>query len=237
MASVSVIEFSEPTDDVSRSGTAGLAVIVAVLTRLPVAEPVTVPLRVKVSRPLAGRFTVALSEVVGVVGHVAPPLDAQVQLVTFSLAVSTVSAMVTPVTGPGPLFWNVIVYELVWFGLIWVTPSVFVTTRSGSWTVVVTVLALLPETGSTRPLVVATAAVFETLVRVASRTLTLTVYTTVPLAAMSPDTSLMLPDPDGAGHPEPAQVQVIVPSFAVSKVSVTRIAVAKPGPRFVVVIV
>ena len=78
------------------------AAIVAVLTRLPVADALIVPVTVNVTEPPTGRLTVALMLPLPLAGQVAPPVAVQVQ-VTPVRAAGIVSVTVAAVTADGPV--------------------------------------------------------------------------------------------------------------------------------------
>jgi hypothetical protein len=79
------------------------AVTVAVLTRFPVAETLTVAVTVKVADPPEGKFTVALMSPFPLGGPVAPSAYTAVHVGNVSDA-GSVSATVAPVAPNGPAF-------------------------------------------------------------------------------------------------------------------------------------
>ncbi len=102
--SVSVAELLPGLGSVTPAG----AVIVAVLTSVPVAAADTVPLSVNVALPPTGRLTLALMLPEPAAGQVPPPAPTHVHAAPRIVA-GTVSATVAPVTPLGPLLLATIV--------------------------------------------------------------------------------------------------------------------------------
>ena len=96
--SVSVAELFAGVGSVTVAG----AAIVAVLTRLPVAEAFTVPVTVNVVVPPTGRSTDAEMLPLPLAGHEAPPVAAQDHVALVRIA-GSVSVTVAAVTADGPV--------------------------------------------------------------------------------------------------------------------------------------
>jgi hypothetical protein len=226
--SVSVAELLAGVGSVTPPGT----VTVAVLTRLPVAAALTVPVKVYVTLPPTGRFTVALMLPDPLAVQLAPPALTQVQ-VGLGIAAGTVSTTVAPVTALGPAFDATIVYVTGWPGTTLATPSVFVI-ESSAWgvNVSVSVAVLLAGVGSITPPGTVTVAVLTRLPVAEALTVPVRVYVTLPPTGRF-TVALMLPDPLAVQVPPPAPTQVQVgPVIAAGTVSATVAPVTALGPGF-----
>jgi hypothetical protein len=231
--SVSVAELLAGVGSVTPAG----AAIAAVLTKLPVAEALTVAVTVKVAALPTGRFTVALMLPLPLAGHEPPPLAEQVHVAPVSEA-GMVSVTVAAVADDGPAFAATMVYVTDVPGTIDATPSVFVIDRSAvGASVSVSVDVLFAAVGSVTPPGSATLAVFTRDPVALDEMAPVTVKVAVPLVS-NVTGALIDPEPD-AGHEDPAeatQVHVTLLSEA-GMVSVTVAAVTVEGPAFEATIV
>jgi hypothetical protein len=208
------------------------AATVAVLLRLPVAEGVIVPVRVYVTVPLGGRFTVWLMLPDPLAAQLPPPAPRHVQ-VTPVIVAGTVSATVAPFAALGPAFDATIVYAMERPGTAVVCPSVFVIERS-AWavSVSVSVAELLAGFGSVTPTEGITVAVLVRLPVADALMVPVSLYTTLPPTGTF-TASLMLPDPATVQLPPPAPTHVqAAPVIAAGTASVTEAPFTGFGPAF-----
>ena len=207
------------------------ALTLAVLTRVPVATALIVPVTVYVSIAPAGTFAVSLILPVPLAEHEAPPVVAHVHVTELSEA-GMVSAMVAPTAFEGPLLAAVTVYVTTVPGTADAAPSVFVIVRSPvGFSVSLSEAELFVAVGSTRPDGGAIDAVLATLPVALGSTVAVSVY-----VAVAPEgrvtVSLIEPEPEDVqvAPPAPTQVQVAFVS-SLDRASVTVAPVAVDGPE------
>jgi hypothetical protein len=124
---------------------------VAVLLRLPVADPLIVPVRAYVTVPPTGRFTIWLMLPDPLAVQLPPPAPTQVHVAPV-ISAGTVSVTVAPFARLGPAFDTTIVYVMGCPVTAVVCPSVFVIERSAPGvSVSVSVAELLARLGSVAP--------------------------------------------------------------------------------------
>ena len=212
---------------------------VAVLTRVPVAEALTVAVTVNVTDAPTGRLTEALMLPEPLTaGHEPPPAAAHVHATPLN-DTGIVSTTVAAGAAEGPAFEATIVYVTDVPGTFEVTPSVFVIARSAVGVrVSVSVAELFAGVGSVTPPGTAMAAVFTRFPTAEALSVPVTVNVAdAPTGRFTKP--LMLPEPLTAGHdapPEVAHVHV-TPLKATGIVSVTVAEVTADGPELLATIV
>src|SRR5262245_6940773 len=129
------------------------AVIVAVLTRVPVTAGLTWTVKVKVTVALTGRLTVVARAPLPALGPATlpPPLLAVAVQVALVTPVGTESETLAPVTALGPALRTTMVYVVLVPGTAATTPSVLVMDRSAICGVSVALAVLLVRSGSVTP--------------------------------------------------------------------------------------